>query len=90
MKKVVLCCLAPPVVACRVPCQSTCAAPVSVIWLAAVSAIILGLFGGPTGHAATSWPTVGFGALLWLFASVWAYRSSRAADECAPPRIDGT
>lgn len=90
MKKVVLCCLAPPVVACRVPCQSTCAAPVSVIWLAAVSAIILGLFGGPTGHAATSWPTVGFGALLWLFASVWAYRSSRTADECAPPRIDGT
>ncbi len=87
MKKFVLCCLVPPAVACRVPCQATCAAPISVVWLAAVSAIILGIFGGPTEHGNTGWQTMLLGAVLWLVASVWAYRSTGDSDptKCAPP-----
>ena len=79
-----LCCLVPPAVACRVPCQTACAAPISVIWLAAVCAIILGVFGGPAGHSSISWQTIALGGALWLISSVWAYRSADAS-RCEPP-----
>jgi hypothetical protein len=85
MKKFVLCCLLPPAVACRVPCYTTCAAPISVVWLAAVCAIVLGLFGGPTNQGSTSWQTIALGGVLWLASSIWAYRTTRDPEKCAPP-----
>ncbi len=71
MKKLMLSILVPPAGACRFGCGNSCAAPISVFWLAGVVGVIFGLFGGPLGHDGISWYTVLLGLTMWAISAVW-------------------
>lgn len=81
MKRTLLTLLVPPVAVCRYGCAGCCAAPIGVMWIAAIVSIIYGFAGGPAGKDMISWATVGLGILLWVIAVVWAITVVRGVDE---------
>ncbi len=72
MKKLMLSILVPPASACRFGCGNSCAAPISVFWIAGVVGIVFGLLGGPLGLDGVSWNTLLLGVGLWGISAVWA------------------
>ena len=64
--------LTPPLAVCRFGCAGCCALPIAVFWVAGISSLIYGYFGGPLALDTVSWNTLGLGAVLWLIATVWA------------------
>ncbi len=71
MKKLMLSLAVPPAGACRFGCGNSCAAPISVFWIAGVVGIVFGLLGGPLGADGVSWPTVLLGLGLWGISAIW-------------------
>ena len=76
------CILAPPLVAARYTCGTSCIAPVSVIWLAGFVSILFGFLGGPTGQAGISWASILFGIALWITSGCWTLIVTRGGDSC--------
>lgn len=72
--------LVPPFAVCRYGCAGCCAAPISVVWLAGIFAIIYGFMGGPAQLEHVSWGTLGLGFGLWIVAAVWAATVIRGVD----------
>jgi len=70
----------PPLAVCRYGCAGCCAAPIGVMWIAAVISIIYGFTGGPAEVDGISWVTVLLGSSLWLIASIWAITVIRGVD----------
>ena len=81
MNKTVTSVIVPPVGACRYGCGTSCAAPISVFWLAGVVAMIYSLFGGPANVDGIDFYTLGLGAALWLIASVWTLLTMTGVEE---------
>jgi hypothetical protein len=79
MKRAALILLAPTVAVCRYGCASCCAAPITVLWLAGIVAIVLGFLGGPAEMAEPSWGTVGLGLALWAISSLWTAIATRGS-----------
>ncbi|MCU7960272.1 MAG: hypothetical protein KZQ58_09800 [gamma proteobacterium symbiont of Bathyaustriella thionipta] len=71
----------PPLIVCRLACHTSCASPVSVIWLAAVAALILGLLGGPALHGGLGWGSLSVASALWVIAALWAWCATRSFKE---------
>jgi len=88
MQRTTLSILIPPLAVCRYGCAGCCAAPIGVFWLAGITSIIYGYFGGPASLPTVSWTTVLLGIGLWVIASVWARTAIRGvkADECKQKR----
>ncbi|OOZ40729.1 hypothetical protein [Solemya elarraichensis gill symbiont] len=88
----------PPMGAYRYGCGTSCAAPISVFWLAGVVAIIYSLFGGPAGADGVDFYTLALGVVMWFIASIWTLltMSGVAEDRCSPlnskvsPTVDET
>lgn len=85
MKRYALAAVIPPVSVCRYGCSGCCAAPIGVFWLASITSMIYGYFGGPLGLDGISWGTLGLGALLYVISVIWAWTTIRAVDldKCA-------
>jgi len=81
MKRAALTLLAPTVAVCRFGCASCYAAPITVLWLAGIVAIIFGFLGVPVRLTGTSWSTVVLGLALWGIASLWTAIAIRGSDE---------
>ncbi|MGD2119956.1 MAG: hypothetical protein PVG66_16475 [Chromatiales bacterium] len=80
------CILAPPLVAARYTCGTSCIAPVCVIWLAAFVSILFGFIGGPTGQAGISWQSILFGLMLWCISGCWTFVATRGTESCGLTR----
>ena len=70
MQRTTLSILIPPLAVCRYGCAGCCAAPIGVFWLAGITSIIYGYYGGPAALETVSWTTVLLGVGLWAIASV--------------------
>jgi len=81
MKRAALTLLAPTVAVCRFGCASCYAAPITVLWLAGIVAIVFGFLGGPVGLAEPGWRVVALGLALWGMASLWTAIAIRGSDE---------
>ena len=78
-------CLAmPPLVASQYTCGTRSTAPLTIVWLAGVVAILFGLNGGPTGQDHISIETLGMGIGLWLGAGIWTIAVTRNLAACRP------
>lgn len=86
MNRMWLSCLVPPLAVCRYGCAGCCAAPISVMWVAAVVSLIYGFAGGPASVDGISWATVSLGILLWLIASIWAITVIRGVKDKSDPK----
>jgi len=86
MKRIWLSILVPPFAVCRYGCAGCCAAPIGVMWIAAIISIFYGLAGGPAATSATSWITVLLGSALWLIASIWAMTVIRGVNDKSDPK----
>lgn len=71
MKRAALTLLAPTVAVCRYGCASCYAAPITVLWLAGIVAVVLGFLGSPAGLTQPAWSAVALGLALWSTASLW-------------------
>ena len=80
MKRAALIVLAPTVAVCRFGCASCCAAPITVLWLAGIVAIILGFLPGSAELVAPSWGSVGLGLSLWGISALWTAVAVRGSD----------
>jgi hypothetical protein len=76
------CVLAPPLVASQYSCGSSCAAPVTILWLGSIFCMLLGLLGGPLEKTGISWPTFFVGLGLWLISAIWTWLATRKIDGC--------
>jgi len=81
MKRAALTLLAPTVAVCRFGCASCYAAPITVLWLAGIVAIVFGFLGGPVGPTEPVWSAVALGLALWGMASLWTAIAIRGSDE---------
>ena len=81
MKKTLTSVVVPPMGACRYGCGPSCAAPISVVWLAGVVAIIYSLFGGPTGAEGIDLYTLALGIVMWFIASIWTLLTMNGVEE---------
>ena len=81
MKRAALTLLAPTVAVCRFGCASCYAAPITVLWLAGIVAIVFGLLGSPAGLTQPGWSAVALGLVLWGTASLWTAIVIRGSDE---------
>jgi hypothetical protein len=88
MKRAAMILLAPPVAVCKFGCASCCAAPVTVLWLAGMVAVILGFIGGPAEQAEPSWVTVGLGLALWGISALWTTIATRSGDGSVCEGVD--
>ena len=86
MNRLLLALLAPPLAVCRYGCAGCCAAPIAVVWIAGIIAIIYGFMGGPTQLEGISFGTLGLGVGMWLLSVIWATTVIRgvAADNADP------
>jgi hypothetical protein len=79
--------LYPPcaLVDCR--CAAHCHAPIGVLYVTGIFAIVYGLFfGGPLGSEGISWGTVLLGSALWGVSAIWATLViARYGEQCATP-----
>lgn len=90
MNRYVVASILPSLAVCRYGCAGCCAAPISVVWLAGVIAIIYGFVGGPAQLVGISWGTLGLGVGLWLLAFIWAATVIRGVDaDNADPKCQG-
>ena len=90
MKRFVLASIVPPLAVCRYGCAGCCAAPIAVVWLAGIIAIIYGFMGGPADLEGISWGTLGLGAVMWVLAAIWAATVIRGVeDDKADPKCTG-
>lgn len=86
MNRLLLSYLAPPIAVCRYGCAGCCAAPIGVMWFAAIVSIIYGFAGGPTNAETISWATVGLGVILWVVSVIWTLNVVRGvSDDMADP-----
>lgn len=70
----VLSVLLPPVAAYRYGCMAvSCAAPVSLAWLAGLLCIAYALAGGPFNAAGIAWGLMFLGGLLWALSVFWTF-----------------
>ena len=88
MKRAALTLLAPTVAVCRFGCASCYAAPITVLWLAGIVAIIFGFLGVPVRLTGTSWSTVVLGLALWGIASLWTAIAIRGSSGSQCGRLD--
>jgi len=79
MNKILMSLITPPIAVCKFSCVDCYAAPVGVLWLAGLTALIYGSVGGPLGLDQVSWNTVGIGLLLWGLAAIWAVLATHSA-----------
>jgi len=80
MNRFLLASLTPPLAVCRYGCAGCCAAPIGVVWLAGIIAIIYGFMGGPAQLETISWGTLGLGIGMWILAAIWAGTVIRGVD----------
>ena len=87
MNRAALTLLAPTVAVCRFGCASCYAAPITVLWLASIVAIVFAFLGGPAGLAEPGWSALALGLALWGMASLWTAIVIRGSDEvrCEKP-----
>jgi hypothetical protein len=88
MKRAALTLLAPTVAVCRFGCASCYAAPITVLWLAGIVAIVFGFLGGPVSLTVAGWSAVALGLALWGMASLWTAIAIRGSDEARCDRPD--
>jgi hypothetical protein len=81
MNKTLTSVIIPPMGACRYGCGTSCAAPISVFWLAGVVAIIYSLFGGPAGAEGVDFYTLVLGVVMWFIASIWTLLTMSGIEE---------
>jgi len=86
MKLTIKCLLAPPLVASRYTCGTSCIAPVTILWLASCVCIFFGFNGGPMGRPEISWPTVAFGSVLWILSGCWTMLATQNLKSCQPKK----
>jgi len=87
MSRTLLAIIIPPLAVCRYGCAGCCAAPIGVFWIAGITGIIYGFFGGPAGLDHISWPTMLLGTGLWVIAILWALTVLRGIeDDQADPK----
>lgn len=87
MNKYLMTALLPPMSACRFTCGTSCAAPVTVLWLFSVVSIGFGFLGGPSNEPDISWSTIAMGMGTWAISAgwtVWAMNSDNATHCQAP------
>ena len=90
MNRFILASLIPPFAVCRYGCAGCCAAPIGVVWLAGIIAIIYGFMGGPAELEGISFGTLGLGVGMWVLAAIWAATVIRGVDEDkADPKCTG-
>ena len=78
------CMLAPPLVASKYSCGTSCVAPVTILWLASCAFMLLGFLGGPMGKPDISWATIAVGILMWLMSGCWTWYATRNRESCQP------
>ena len=81
MKRAALTLLAPTLAVCRFGCASCYAAPITVLWLAGIVAIVFGFLGVPVSLTGPGWSAVALGLALWGIASLWTAIAIRGGDE---------
>jgi len=88
MNRAALTLLAPTVAVCRFGCGSCYAAPITVLWLASIVAIVFAFLGGPAGLAEPGWSALALGLALWGMASLWTAIAIRGSDQAQCDRPD--
>lgn len=80
--------LCPPCTVVDCGCAGGCSAPIGVLYISGIFAIVYGLFfGGPLGSAGISWGTVMLGIALWGIAAAWAaLLILRYQEQCTAPQ----